>query len=131
LLQVGTYLTLALEWRLVLRAGKCPVPLSRLLPLTVTKHFADQMVPTAGISGNVVVADRLAGLGASRRTAVAAVILTILAYYASYAITALVALVLLWMRDCTSSLIVRVMDTFLGVVAVYPAPALSFQEYGT
>jgi uncharacterized protein (TIRG00374 family) len=130
LLQVGTYLTLALEWHLVLRAGKCPVPLSGLVPLTLTKHFADQMVPTAGISGNVVVADRLAALGASRGTAVAAVILTILAYYASYAITALVALVLLWLRNSTSSVIVGVMAAFLAVAAAIPALALWLQKNG-
>ena len=54
------------QWALVLRAGKCRAPFGKLLGLTVSKHFADQMVPTAGMSGNVVVVDRLQAIGASR-----------------------------------------------------------------
>jgi uncharacterized protein (TIRG00374 family) len=129
-LQLGTYLTLAFEWGLVLRAGKCAAPFGRLLPLTVTKHFADQMVPTAGMSGNVVVVDRLTALGASKGTAVAAVILTIIAYYASYAVTAIAALTLLWWRGSTSSLIVSVMVAFFAIAAAIPALALWLQKSG-
>ena len=130
LLQIGTYVTLAFEWRLVLRAGKCAAPFPRLLPLTVTKHFADQMVPTAGMSGNVVVVDRLTALGASKGTAVAAVILTIIAYYASYAVTAVAALTLLWWRGSTSSMIVGVMVAFFAIAAAIPALALWLQKNG-
>jgi len=129
-LQLGTYLTLAFEWREVLKASKCAAPFRRLLPLTVTKHFADQMVPTAGMSGNVVVVDRLMALGASRGTAVAAVLLTIIAYYASYAVTAIVALALLWWRDSTSSMIVGVMVAFFAIAAAIPALALWLQKNG-
>jgi len=130
LLQLGTYTTLAFEWRLVLHAGKCRAPLPQLLPLTVTKHFADQMVPTAGMSGNVVVVDRLSALGASRGTAVAAVILTIIAYYASYAVTAVTALALLWLGGNTSSVIVGLMATFFAVATAIPAVALWLQKKG-
>ena len=98
--------------------------------LTVTKHFADQMVPTAGMSGNVVVVDRLCSLGAAKSTAVAAVILTIIGYYASYAVIALAALILLWMRDSTSSLIVGSMVAFFVVATAIPALALWLQKNG-
>src|SRR5205085_6422018 len=130
LLQLGTYVTLAFEWRLVLRAGHCSAPFKQLLPLTMTKHFADQMVPTAGMSGNVVVVDRLTALGAGRGTAVAAVILTIIAYYASYAVTALAALALLWLGGNTSSLIVGLMATFFAVATAIPAVSLWLQKKG-
>jgi uncharacterized protein (TIRG00374 family) len=129
-LQVGTYVTLAIEWRLVLKASQCPAPMAGLMRLTVTKHFADQMVPTAGMSGNVVVVDRLCSLGAAESTAVAAVILTIIGYYASYAVTALAALILLWMRDSTSSLIVGSMVAFFVVATAIPALALWLQKSG-
>jgi uncharacterized protein (TIRG00374 family) len=129
-LQVGTYLTQAVEWGLVLRADRCSAPFRRLLPLTVTKHFADQMVPTAGMSGNVVVVDRLTALGASKGTAVAAVLLTIIAYYASYAVTAVAALTLLWWRGNTSSMIVSVMVAFFAIAAAIPALALWLQRKG-
>src|SRR5437762_12399591 len=115
---------LVLEWWLVLRAGDSATPLRRLLPLTVTKHYADQMVPTAGMSGNVVVVDRLIDLGARRGTAVAAVILAIIAYYASYAITAAAVLALLWLSGNASSLIVGAMVAFFAIAAAIPALAL-------
>lgn len=129
-LQIGTYGALAIEWRIVLKASKCPAPMAGLMRLTVTKHFADQMVPTAGMSGNVVVVDRLCSLGAAKGTAVAAVILTIIGYYASYAVTALAALVLLWMRDNTSSLIVGSMVAFFAVATAIPALTLWVQKKG-
>jgi uncharacterized protein (TIRG00374 family) len=130
LLQLATYVALAWEWSLVLRSGGCPAPFWRLLPLTLSKHFADQTVPTAGMSGNVVVTDRLIGIGASRGTAVAAVILTIVAYYASYAITAVVVLGLLWAHGNTSWLVAGVMAAFFALAAAIPALAFWLQKKG-
>ena len=49
------------------------------------------MVPTAGMSGNVVVVDRLQRIGASRAVALAALIMTIIAYYASYGVASFAA----------------------------------------
>ncbi|WP_197018414.1 lysylphosphatidylglycerol synthase transmembrane domain-containing protein [Sphingomonas sp. URHD0057] len=130
LLQLATYVALAWEWSLVLRAGGCPVPLRRLLRLTITKHFADQTVPTAGMSGNVVVADRLMALGTSRGTAVAAVILTIVAYYASYAVAAVVVLGLLFLHGNASGLVAGVMVAFFALAAAIPALAFWLQKKG-
>ncbi len=129
-LQLATYVALAFEWRAVLRADRCPAPLGKLMRLTVSKHFADQLVPTAGMSGNVVIVDRLIAIGAERGTAVATVILTIIAYYASFAIVALAALVLLWMRGNTSSMIVGAMTAFFALAAAIPALALWLQRNG-
>src|SRR6185437_10272936 len=128
--QVLTYVALAIEWALVLRAGKCRAPFGKLLGLTVAKHFADQMVPTAGMSGNVVVVDRLQAIGASRGVAVAALILTIIAYYAAYGVAALVALVLLWLSGQTSWVIIALISASLGLSAAVPALALWLQKKG-
>jgi uncharacterized protein (TIRG00374 family) len=128
--QLLTYVALALEWLLVLRAGRRPVRFLKLMPLTVTKHFADQMVPTAGMSGNVVVVDRLHRLGASRGTAVAAVILTIIADYSAYAIAAISALLVLWLRGQTSWVMVGLISVFLAVAAAIPALSLWLQKKG-
>lgn len=128
--QILTYVALALEWMLVLRACDCPAPFWKLLPLTVTKHFADQMVPTAGMSGNVVVVDRLVGIGASRRVAIAAVILTVIGYYGSYAIAALAALLLLWIMGQTTWFMVGLIVIFLVVAAAIPWFSLWLQKKG-
>ena len=128
--QLLTYLALAIEWHLVLRACECDTKFVKLLPLTLTKHFADQMVPTAGMSGNVVVVDRLRTLGASKKVAVAAVILTIISYYASYAICAVGVLFLLWLMSEDSWLMIGLIAAFLVVAAGIPSLALWLQKKG-
>jgi glycosyltransferase 2 family protein len=128
--QVLTYVALALEWKLVLREGKGRSAFNKLLGLTVAKHFADQMVPTAGMSGNVVVVDRLQAIGASRGVAVAALILTIIAYYGAYGVAALVALVLIWLRGNTSWVIIGLISASLGLSTAVPALALWLQKKG-
>jgi len=126
--QLLTYVALAIEWTLVLRAGKCRAPFGKLLGLTVAKHFADQMVPTAGMSGNVVVVDRLQAIGASRAVALATLIMTIIAYYASYGVVSLIALVLLWWHGHTSWVIIALISASLGLSAAVPALALWLQR---
>jgi uncharacterized protein (TIRG00374 family) len=128
--QLLTYVALAAQWARVLRAADCRAPFGKLLGLTVAKHFADQMVPTAGMSGNVVVVDRLQAIGASRGVAVAALILTIIAYYAAYGVAALVALVLIWLRGNTSWVIIGLISASLGLSAAVPALALWLQKKG-
>jgi uncharacterized protein (TIRG00374 family) len=128
--QLLTYVALAIEWALVLRAGNCRAPFGKLLGLTVAKHFADQMVPTAGMSGNVVVVDRLQSIGASRAVALATLIMTIVAYYASYGVASLIALVLLWIHGNTSWVVVALISASLGLSAAVPALALWLQRKG-
>ncbi len=128
--QLLTYVALAGEWALVLSAGKCRSPFGKLLGLTVAKHFADQMVPTAGMSGNVVVVDRLQGIGASRAVALATLIMTIIAYYASYGVASLVALVLLWIDGHTSWVVLGLVGASLGLSVAVPALALWLQRKG-
>lgn len=128
--QLLTYVVLAVEWHLVLRACDCETKFVKLLPLTLTKHFADQMVPTAGMSGNVVVVDRLRTLGATKKVAVAAVILTIISYYASYGICAVGVLFLLWLMSAESWLMVGLIVAFLVVAGGIPSLALWLQKKG-
>ena len=128
--QLLTYVALAVQWAMVLRAGKCRAPFGKLMSLTVAKHFADQMVPTAGMSGNVVVVDRLQSIGASRPVALATLIMAIIAYYASYGVASLIALVLLWIHGQTSWVVLALIAASLGLSAAVPALALWLQRKG-
>ena len=128
--QLLTYVALAVEWGIVLHAGKCRAPFGKLLGLTVAKHFADQMVPTAGMSGNVVVVDRLRAIGASRAVALATLIMTIIAYYASYGVVSLIALVLLWIDGHTNWIVDGLISASLGLSTAVPALALWLQRKG-
>jgi glycosyltransferase 2 family protein len=129
-LQLLTYLSLSAEWWLVLKRGGSPLPLRALFPITITKLFADQVVPTAGVSGNVLLVDRLKARGVPRHNAVAAVILAILAYYASFAIVALAAVEVLWLRSEIGWPLIIVVSIFFVVAAAIPAGALWLQRKG-
>jgi len=128
LLQLFTYFSLAGEWFLVLRAGKSRQPMRRLVPLTISKLFADQVVPTAGVSGNVLLVDRLSATGVRREIAVAAVILAVIAYYLSYAVAGLAAVVLMWMRDGVPMMVLGLVGLLLAVATAIPGTALWLQH---
>ena len=120
LLQFATYVGLAAQWWLTLRRGRSPEDGGDLLRLTFAKHFADQVIPTAGVSGNVLLVDRLVSLGVPRENAVAALLLQIIAYYLSYALGALWVLVVLWWKSRMNWLLTLAVLVFLVVAAGIP-----------
>jgi len=129
-LQLGTYFGLAAQWWLVLRRGRTPEEGTDLFRLTLAKHFADQVVPTAGMSGNVLLVDRLVSFGVPRENAIAALLLQIIAYYFSYALGALWVLVVLWWKSRMSLLLSAAVFVFLMVAAGIPALTLWLHKRG-
>jgi uncharacterized protein (TIRG00374 family) len=129
-LQIGTYVGLAAQWWLTLREADTPRKPRDLFRLTFAKHFADQVVPTAGVSGNVVLVDRLVSLGVPRGNAVAALLLQVIAYYFSYAAGALWVLVVLWWKDRASLLLTGAVVLFLVVAISIPALTLWLHKRG-
>jgi uncharacterized protein (TIRG00374 family) len=119
-LQLSTYIGLAAQWWIVLRKGRTPEEGGDLLRLTFAKHFADQVVPTAGLSGNVLVVDRMVNLGVPRPNALAALLLQVIAYYISYALGALWVLVVLWWKSRSSLLLTSAVLVFLIIAIGIP-----------
>src|SRR5437763_14626918 len=130
LLQVMTYVALSAQWGLVLRQAGSRRPLLKLLPLTITKLFADQVVPTAGVSGNVLLVDRLRSIGVPREHAMAAIILAILAYYLSYAAGTVIAVAMLALRGKLSLLPLAAAALLLTVATAIPAAILWLRDKG-
>lgn len=129
-LQLITYMCVAFGWSMVLRAGHSPLPVRRLFPLAISKLFADQAVPAAGMSGNVLMIDRLIASGVPRDNAAAALIVSMIGYYAAYALLALVALVLLWWHSRATPLLAGTISIFLLVAFAIPAFALWLRRRG-
>lgn len=130
LLQLTTYLSVAGGWSAVLRRASTPRPLLPLLRIALTKLFADQVLPSAGMGGNVLLVDQLRGLGVSKGTAVAALLLSMIGYYAAYASFALITLLLLWIHDRATPLMAGMVTLFLGVAFAIPALALWLRRRG-
>ncbi len=132
LLQVSTYPSLALGWRAVLEAGdKRRFAMRPLLRIALSKLFADQALPTAGMGGNVLLVDRLRAVGASRATAMAVLLISIHGYYAAYVVLALTSLLLLWLHGQAGALLVGLVTTFVLVALSIPALALWLRKHGS
>ncbi|KQY29956.1 hypothetical protein ASD38_11625 [Caulobacter sp. Root487D2Y] len=129
-LQVLTYVSVASGWSLVLARAGAPRKLRRLVPIALTKLFADQAMPTAGLGGNLVLIDQLSRLGVERGTAVAALIVSLIGYYAAYAVFAVVMLLLLWSHDHATPLMAGLVTVFLLVALAMPALALWLRRRG-
>ena len=94
-LQLGTYLAQGEVWRQTCRAGGAILPNRDALILSLAKLFADQALPSGGISGSVVVSKALDARGLEPRISRAAVLVNIATYHIAYVIALAAALVIL------------------------------------
>lgn len=114
-LQISTYMSVALCWRAVLAdTGQAP-PLKKLIRLSIAKLFADQAIPSAGLSGNMLLIERLVASGVRRPVAVAAMAMAIVGYYCAYVVMALAVLLLLWLHKNATILLASAVSIFLVV----------------
>ena len=114
-LQAGTYLCAAATLQRGVKASGVRKSLMGLVPLGLAKLFVDQVVPTGGLGGTVLVVRAMERRGVSRGVATAAVVVNLLAFYASYAIAVAGALAVLWLRHGVS----RAILILLTVFAIY------------
>lgn len=124
LLQVGTYLAQGETWRVVTRAAKVSVPLAAAFKLSLAKLFIDQALPSAGISGTVVVARALEQRGLSRAVVIAAIVVDTVSHYAAYVLTLALALLITVVGGHASPLIAAAALFFVAFSVVLTAATL-------
>jgi uncharacterized membrane protein YbhN (UPF0104 family) len=94
--QLATYLSAAAVWFRVLKRAGSPLPFLSLFRLAFVELFANQAVPTGGLSGSLMVVRGLVRRGVASAVAVTALFIAALSYYAAYFMVGLLAFVLLW-----------------------------------
>jgi glycosyltransferase 2 family protein len=94
--QLAPYLSAAAVWFRVLKGAGSPLPFLSLLRLAFVELFANQAVPTGGLSGSLMVVRGLIRRGIASAVAVTALLIAALSYYAAYFMVGLLAFVLLW-----------------------------------
>ncbi|MFO1144324.1 MAG: lysylphosphatidylglycerol synthase transmembrane domain-containing protein [Amaricoccus sp.] len=115
LFQAATYACAAAVWWLVLRRLGHRLSLPRLIPLGLAKLFADEAMPTAGISGSLLVVAALGRRGVPGPVALATFFFGVGSFFLALAIAALVGLVLVGSaRPVPRALVLAV----LGLIAV-------------
>lgn len=95
LLQIGTYACAAGAWQRVLARQKIRTSIWQLIPLGLAKLFMDQVVPSAGLSGTLLVVKALKRRGVPDGASVSAVVIGLLGFHLAYGIALVTALVLL------------------------------------
>lgn len=123
-LQAGTYLAQGETWRVVTRAAGVAVPLSVAFRLSLVKLFIDQALPSAGISGTVVVARALEQRGISRAVVMAALVVESVSYYSAYVLTLALALLITVVDGHSSPLIMAAALCFVVFSVVLTATVL-------
>ncbi len=120
-LQAATYLAQGQIWRGVARAAKWTLSIRTAYQLSLAKLFVDQALPSAGISGTVVITRSLAARGMPRAAVSAVVIISTASHYAAYTLSLGVALLITLMHHQANAFIELVSILFMlfsGVVMV-------------
>ena len=117
-LQLGTYVCAAGVWYCALNRPPHP-SLRSLVPLGLAKLFTDQVAPSGGLSGTLLVVRALTHRRVARGDAVAAMLIGLAAFYYAYAIAvavAVVALAVLGSLDRFELVLAGVLGLVAGVI---------------
>jgi uncharacterized membrane protein YbhN (UPF0104 family) len=120
LLQMGTYIADARIWqRIIVRAG-ISRPLWSYMGLGLAKLFMDQVIPSGGMSGTLLVVRTLDRRVIPRGTSMAAVVVDLVSYYAAYVAALAVALGVVWVHGDLTLFIILPAAIFAPVAAGIP-----------
>ena len=103
--QAATYLAQGEIWRIVSRATGHHLPVGMVYKLALAKLFVDQAIPTAGVSGTVVVAQVLKEKDLPRPAVMAGIVINTTSFLAAYVLCLSAALVVLFFSHHVSSVI--------------------------
>ena len=116
-LQAATYFFQGEIWRVVTRAAGFSLAARTASWLGLGKLFLDQALPTAGISGNVLMVKNLEGRGVPRPVALAGVVVDTVSCYATYVVALVAALVITVARKEASGIVLWVSIAFVAGAA--------------
>jgi uncharacterized membrane protein YbhN (UPF0104 family) len=128
LLQLGTDLCAAGVWYRALDPRGARPRFRGLVQLGLAKLFTDQAVPSAGLSGTLLVVRGLTRRGVSRGQAMAAMLVGLVAFYFAYALAVAAALTSLWTLGELSRLLLLPATVLAIVAAIVPALLLGLRE---
>lgn len=124
LLQGLTYLCAAGVWHRVLARAGTPCKLRELTPLAVARLFVDQIVPTGGLGGRVLVVRAFRRHGVRTPVAIAAILVDLLTLYGAFALVVLVSLAILWLARDLNRVILSLAGLFSLMAGGIPLTVL-------
>jgi len=128
LLQAGTYVCAAAVWQRALAHHDASQPLRSLVPLGLAKLFTDQAVPSAGMSGTLLVVRALVRRATPMRVAVTVMLTGLLSYYGAYLLAMLAAVAILWRQGRIHPAILVPAILLCGVAVGVPIALLAVRK---
>jgi hypothetical protein len=123
-LQALTYAAAAAVWYCALHRAGSHRPLATLLPLGIAKLFADQVIPSGGLSGTLLVMAGLARRGIPRPLSMAVLLVGLVSYYTAYLLATAAALVVLGILHVISPALIGIAVVFVAVAVAILASTL-------
>jgi len=120
-LQIGTYMCAGGVWARVISPTGHRVSLKTLARFSMEKLSVDQLVPTGGVAGNLLVYQGMKLMGLPAWLALEALIVDTIAYYSGYLMLSLVVMATLWFHHEITPLVLYTAGIFAFVVLLIPA----------
>jgi Mg2+-importing ATPase len=125
MLQAGTYLAQGEIWRIVGRWAHRTISLRFVFKLAFAKLFVDQALPSAGLSGTLVVAEALERGVLPRATVLAGIVVNTTSFFIAYVVALAAALFILFLSGHASYVIVLPSTLFIILSSILTAGMLS------
>lgn len=119
-LQLASYICAGAIWQRVVSAAGFRLRVLQLARLAVEKLSVDQLMPSGGFAGNVVVVRALQRLGIPPSVATEALLIDILSYYAAYSLVVLSAFGVLKLHHGVTHWLVMLLIVFGLLLAGIP-----------
>lgn len=127
--QLITFVFVAAAWWGVLREAGAPCSLWSIVPLGVGKHFSDQALPSAGLSGTAFMVATLGRRGIPLPICMSAMVAGMIGYYAAFLVSTWAAGIILWRMGNLEKWILISMLLFSLLAVGVPAGILFTQRW--
>lgn len=130
MMQLGTYVAIAMVWKRTMRQEGVHFELHRLVPLALAKLFTDKAVPSGGISGIAFVFNALRQRDVAGEVCMRVMLIDILSFYTAEILAAAGALFILWQHHDIRKWMVVVAAIFITVALFIPGAVLFLKQLG-
>jgi uncharacterized membrane protein YbhN (UPF0104 family) len=119
LAQLATYGCVAHVWRRVLTRAGTPLPFFRLYPLSLAKLFADQALPSGGVSGAVFFLHALGQRGVPQKTAFTVFIFATVSFFTAFLAATMISLFAIAAAEKAPPLLAESIALFSAVIFLF------------
>lgn len=130
LAQAGTYLCAGSVLREALKQAGRKLRLTSLATLGLVKLFADQAVPSVGLSGTILLLRGLARRDIPATMTMSALLVDVVSYYGAYLTVVLIGVCLLWVNHRANAAVLAGATIFAIVAVAIPVVLLWLRHLG-